>query len=138
MPTLQRVFYVENNVGVAFTRAFNEFHGNHGWGAMFQNHVHPGMQRPQKGDEWWIEDIAGKGFALLTCDMAITDSDTEREAVRRSGLRFAGFASAQYDGWTQMRAIATHWEALAREFEQEGPVIVKLYKGTTPPEVTRL
>ncbi len=138
MPPLQRVLYVENNVGVAFTKAFNEFKENHGWGAMFQNHVHPQMQRPQKGDEWWIEEIAGLGYALLTCDMAITTSETEREAIRRSRLRYAGFASANYDGWTQMRALATHWEALKEEFKQAGPVIVKLYKGPTPPEITRL
>ena len=32
-----------------------------------------------------------------------------------------------------MRAVRDpHWEALAREFEQEGPVIVKLYKGPKP------
>jgi hypothetical protein len=138
VPTLQRVLYVENNVGVAFTNAFNEFQRSHGWGAAFQNHIHPGMQRPQKGDEWWIEEIAKNGYALITCDMAITESESEREAVKRSGLRFAGFASAQYDGWEQMRAVATHWEALAREFEQDGPVIVKLYKGPTPPVVDRL
>jgi hypothetical protein len=138
MPTPQPLLYVENNVGLKFTNAFNEFADTHGWGAQFQNYVHPGMQRPQKGDEWWIEDIAGQGFALLTCDMAITESQSEREAVKRSGLRFAGFASAQYDGWTQMRAVATHWEALAREFDQGGPVIVKLYKGATPPVVERL
>jgi hypothetical protein len=138
MPPLQPVLYVENNVGVAFTEAFNKFSDTHGWGAQFQHWVHPGMQRPQKGDEWWIEEIAGLGYALLTCDMAIPESESEREAVRRSGLRYAGFASAQYDGWTQMRAVATHWEALAREFDQEGPVIVKLYKGPKAPEVTRL
>lgn len=91
MPPAQPLLYVENNVGVAFTEAFNKFSGTHGWGAQFQHWVHPGMQRPQKGDEWWIEDIARKGFALLTCDMAITNSDSEREAVRRSGSRFAGF-----------------------------------------------
>ena len=138
MATQQPLLYVENNVGSKFTNAFNEFADTHGWGAQFQNHVHPNMQRPQTGDEWWIEDIAGRGMALLTCDMAITESESEREAVKRSGPRFAGFASAQYDGWEQMRAVATHWEALAREFDQSGPVIVKLYKGPTPPVVERL
>ncbi len=135
---LQPVFYVENNVGLGFTRAFNEFSANHGWGAVFQNHIHPAMQRPQNGDEWWIEDIASKGYALLTCDLAITETESEREALRRSGLRYAGFASAEYDGWTQMRALARHWERLKTELEQEGPVVVKLYSGPTPPDVTRL
>ena len=135
---LQPVLYVENNVGQRFTRAFNEFSANHGWCAVFQNHIHPGMQRPQKGDEWWLEDIASKGYALLTCDLAITETESEREALRRSGLRFAGFASAEYDGWTQLRALARHWEKLKTEFEQGGPVVVKLYSGGTPPDVTRL
>jgi hypothetical protein len=29
------------------------------------------MQRPQKGDEWWIADIASRGMAILTQDAAI-------------------------------------------------------------------
>ena len=50
MPPLQSVIYVENNVGLGFVRAFNEFSRNHGWGAVFQHHVHPGMQRAQRGE----------------------------------------------------------------------------------------
>jgi hypothetical protein len=29
------------------------------------------MQRPQKGDEWWIADIAARDMAILTQDAAI-------------------------------------------------------------------
>lgn len=92
MAPLQRVFYVENNVGRRFCDAFNEFSGNHQWGAMLQADLHPNMQLPQVGDEWWLEQIAKDGYALLTCDMAIVSGGSEREAVRQSGLRFVGFA----------------------------------------------
>jgi hypothetical protein len=80
MPLLQPVLYVENNVGLRFCRAFNEFSLNHGWGAVYQHHVHPGMQRAQNGDEWWIEDISEKGYALLTCDLAIATTASERRS----------------------------------------------------------
>lgn len=132
MSALQRVLYVENNVGLGFVRAFNEFSHNHGWGAVFQNHIHPGMQRAQHGDVWWIEQIGALGYALLTCDMAIVSNEVERDAVIDSGLRYVGFASAQYDGWTQMRAITSHWERIAAELNQPGPVIIKLYVGQAP------
>jgi PIN like domain len=125
----QPVLYVENNVGLGFVRAFNEFSTSHGWGAVFQNHIHPGMQRPQHGDVWWIEQIGALGYALLTCDVAIVRNAEERQAVIDSGLRYVGFASAEYDGWTQMRAITSHWDRLSEELAQDGPVIIKLYVG---------
>lgn len=134
----QRVFYVENNVGRRLCNAFNEFGPNHQWGAIFQADVHPHMQRPQVGDEWWIEDIARKGYALLTCDMAIVSGGPEREAVRKSGLRFVGFAQGDYDGWTQMAGISRHWDVLAAELAVPGPVTIKVYAGSTPPVVERL
>jgi len=135
---LQRVFYVENNVGRRFCTAFNQFSHNHDWGAQFQNDIHPGMQRPQHGDEWWIEEIAKMGYALLTCDMAIVSGEAEREAVRASGLRFVGFANGEYDGWTQLTAIGRHWDALKEELVVPGPVTIKVYVGGTPPVVERL
>jgi hypothetical protein len=49
--SLQPVLYVENNVGLRFCRALNEFSPNHNWGAIHQGYVHPGMQRAQNGDE---------------------------------------------------------------------------------------
>jgi hypothetical protein len=48
------------------------------------------------------------------------------------GLRYVGFASAQYDGWTQMRAITSHWDRLAAELDEDGPVIITLYVGQAP------
>jgi PIN like domain len=138
VPPLQPVLYVENNVGLRFCRAFNEFSDNHGWGAVFQNHIHPGMQRAQHGDELWIEDIAGKGYALLTCDLAIATTEAEREAVRRSRARLLGFARGDYNAWEQMRAVTRHWDALEPELAIEGPVTIKIYAGATAPVVDRL
>ena len=53
-----RDLYVENSVGRALTDTINRFTRNHGVTAHFQHDIHPEMQRPQKGDEWWIADIA--------------------------------------------------------------------------------
>jgi hypothetical protein len=125
MPPARPVIYVENNVGLGFVRAFNEFSRNHGWGAVYQHHIHPGMQRPQNGDTWWIQQIADLGYALLTCDMAILSTEDERFAVLDSGLRYVGFASANYDGWTQMRVVSNHWDQLSSELSEPGPVIIR-------------
>lgn len=133
-----RRLYVENNVGKRFVRAFNQFTPNHGWTAVIQHEVHPEMQRPQTDDVWWIEEVAREGFALVTCDLAIVTTNIEREAVRGSGARLLAFASAQYSGWQQMRALTTHWDVIENEFEQGGPVILKVYAGPTKPSVERL
>jgi hypothetical protein len=138
MAPVQPVLYVENNVGLRFCEAFNKFSNNHGWGAVYQAHIHPHMQRPQRGDEWWIEDIAQKGYALLTCDLAIATTRTEREAIRRSKARLIGFARGDYDGWAQMRAVTRHWEGFEPELRSEGPVIIKIYAGATAPVGERL
>jgi PIN like domain len=106
------------------------------WGAVFQHHIHPGMQRAQHGDVWWLQQIAALGYALLTCDMAIVRNPEERQAVVDSGLRDVGFASAQYDGWTQMRVVTNHWDRLASELDAEGPVIIRLSIAQAP-EVER-
>jgi hypothetical protein len=66
-----RDLYVENSVGRALTDTINRFTQNHGVTAHFQHDIHPQMQRPQKGDEWWIADIAARGMAILTQDAAI-------------------------------------------------------------------
>ena len=125
MGPLHPVIYVENNVGQGFVRAFNEFSRNHGWGAVFQHHLHPGMQRAQHGDVWWIRQIAGLGYVLLTCDMAIVNNEDERQAVIDSGLRYVGFASANYDGWTQMRVVTNYWDRLSPELDGAPPVIIR-------------
>jgi hypothetical protein len=44
--------YVENGVGRSIAQAINLFTPKHDVHALFQHEIHPGMQRPQKGDEW--------------------------------------------------------------------------------------
>jgi hypothetical protein len=86
----------------------------------------------------WISAVAELGYVLPTCDLAITRTPSEREAVRRSAARLVGFSNGEYDGWEQTRAITGHWDALARELAEPGRVIVKVYAGSTPPDVERL
>lgn len=135
MAAAQPLIYVENNVGRRFVNVFNEFSVNHGWGAVFQNDIHSSMQHPQHGDVWWIEAIAELGYALLTCDMAIVGDTEERDTVIKSGLRYVGFADAEYDGWTQLRVVSHHWDRLSSELDLDGPVIIKL--GISQIEVER-
>ena len=94
------------------------------------------MQRAQNGDEWWLREIGALGYAVLSCDMAVVSTPNERQAAAASELRFVGFASADYDGWTQMRAVTSHWDALASELEQPGPVFIKVFVSKKP-EVDR-
>jgi hypothetical protein len=96
------------------------------------------MQRAQRGDEWWLEEIGKLGYAVLTCDLSILAVKTEREVVRRSALRIVGFADGEYTGWDQMRAITRHWDALDAELRSPGPVAIKVYAGPTTPVVERL
>jgi hypothetical protein len=95
------------------------------------------MLHAQYGDEWWIREIARLGYSLLTCDMAIASGWSERTAVIESGLRYLGFANAEYDGWVQLGAVNRHWTRLRDELNGPGPVISKLYAGSTVSEVNR-
>ena len=81
--------------------------------------------------------MAALGYALLTCDMAIASIASERKTVLDAGLRYVGFANAQYDGWVQLGAINRHRANLERELDEPEPVIIKLYAGSTPPHVKR-
>jgi hypothetical protein len=76
-----RDLYIENSVGRAVTETINRFTHNHGVTAHFQHDVHPEMQRPQQGDEWWVADIAGRGMGILTQDAAILGIRPEAQGV---------------------------------------------------------
>jgi hypothetical protein len=52
--------YVENGVGRAVMDAINLLTPKHRVTAVWQHDIHPEMQRKQKGDEWWIADIASR------------------------------------------------------------------------------
>jgi hypothetical protein len=69
--------YIENSVGRSVTDAFNKFRREHCWEAVFQHDMHPQMQQRQiEDDGWWIRDVAAKGFAIVSCDLAIVEGTT--------------------------------------------------------------
>ena len=126
-------FYVENGVGRRVTDAINLFTGNHGCAAIVQHELHPQMQLPQQGDEWWIEDATKQGFVILTGDVAIFRTMTERETVERTGARIIGFARADYTAWEMLGGLIAHWRRILEQLEQPGPWILKVYTGATSP-----
>jgi hypothetical protein len=91
------------------------------------------MQLPQQGDEWWIEDATTRGFVIITGDLGIFRTQSERETVERTRARIIGYANANYTGWQKLAAITSHWGAIVLQLEQPGPWILKLYAGSTAP-----
>lgn len=104
--------YVENGIGRKVVDALNLFTRSHGVAARFQHDVHPEMQRRQYGDEWWIEDVAGREMAILTQDCAILSNDEERDAVRRSGAKVIALGNGEYPVWDKLRCVAIHWRPI--------------------------
>lgn len=119
--------YVENGVGRSIAEAINLFTPKHDVEAVFQHDVHPAMQRPQKGDEWWIKDITARDMAILTQDRVILDPKGERQTVIESGARVVALGSAQYDVWQKLRCLVTHWEAVDGLLRRDGPVALTLW-----------
>lgn len=126
-------FYVENGVGRRVAEAINLFTSNHGCDAMVQHDVHPQMQLPQQGDEWWIEDATQRGFVIITGDLAIFRTESELETVVRTAARIIGYARANYTGWQKVAALTSHWPAIVDQLEAPGPWILKIYKGPKAP-----
>jgi hypothetical protein len=127
--------YVENSVGRALTEAFNLFSKHHGWEAVFQHDVHPGMQeRQQHGDAWWIREVTADGLAIVSCDLAIVENDDERTAVVESGARIIGFAKANYNRWEMMRALSRHWLSIERHLKRDEPTVLKVWAGAKAPQ----
>jgi PIN domain-containing protein len=124
--------YVENGVGKRIVEAINLFTEKHGCEATIQHEVHPQMQLPQQGDEWWIEDATKQGFVIVTEGLDIFRSDSERATVLRTGARIIGFARANYTGWEMLGGFSFHWDAIAAQLESPGPWL-KVYKGSTAP-----
>jgi hypothetical protein len=132
--------YVENNVGRAVMDAINLFTPKHGVTAVWQHDVHPQMQRKQKGDEWWIEDIAKKGMAVLTQDRTILGIEElaqgivtgERQAVIDSRAHVIALGSAGYSTWNKLRCVVNHWDLVDTLLTEEGPqaAILLLSKAT--------
>jgi len=128
-------FYVENGVGKRVAEAINLFTSNHGCSAIVQHEVHPQMQLPQQGDEWWIEDATKKGFVIITGDLGIFRTASERETVVRAQARIIGYARADYTGWEKLGGLTLHWERIVEQLAVDGPWILKIYKGSTTPVV---
>jgi hypothetical protein len=128
-----RRLYVENSVGRSVVYAFNRFTAGHGFEATLQHDLHPDMQqRQQEGDRWWIEDVAGRGFVILTCDLAIVESDDELAAVRETNAQVIAYRKADYTRWDKMRALARHWTSIERQLKASPLVLVITPGGTTP------
>ncbi len=128
-------FYVENGVGKRVTAAINLFTLNHGCTAVIQHDVHPQMQLPQQGDEWWIEDATKRGFVIITGDLGIFRIESERATVARTQARIIGFARADYTAWQMLAGLTFHWNRLIEQLECQGPWILKIYPGPTAPVV---
>jgi hypothetical protein len=126
--------YVENNVGRAVMDAINLFTPKHGVTAVWQHDIHPEMQRKQYGDEWWIEDIAIKGMAVLTQDRTILGIEElaqglvtgERQAVLDSRAHVIALGSAGYSTWNKFRCIINHWDVVETLLNDAGPRAVTL------------
>lgn len=119
--------YVENGVGKAVLEALNLFKEKHHIDAVWQNDVHPEMQRTQFGDEWWIRDIAGRGMAILTQDRAILDDPDERRAVIESSAKIIALGKADYSTWDKLRCIMRHWDEVDALLRAPGPQAVTLW-----------
>lgn len=122
-------FYVENGVGRRVVEAINLFTANHACEAVIQHEIHPQMQLPQHGDEWWIEEATKAGYVIITGDLAIFRTPTECETVERAQARIIGYARADYTAWQMLAGLSRIVEQLAKP----GPWILKVYAGPTAP-----
>src|SRR4051812_30129463 len=117
-------FYVENGVGRRVTEAINLFTGNHGCEAVVQHGIHPQMQLPQQGDEWWIEDATKQEYVIITGDLDIFRTESERETVERTAARIIGYARADYTAWEMLAGLTQHWTRIVEQLEKDGPWIL--------------
>lgn len=114
-------FYVENGVGRRVTEAINLFTSNHGCEATAQHGVHPQMQLPQQGDEWWIADATTQGYVIITGDLGIFRTASERATVVRTHARIIGYARANYTGWQKLAGLTSHWSKILEQLDKPGP-----------------
>ncbi len=124
---MKHELYVENGVGRSIAKAINLFTPKHDVRAVFQADVHPEMQRPQKGDEWWIKDITKRGMTILTQDRVILSLDGERQTVIDSAARVVALGNAQYDTWQKLRCLVTHWDEVELVLRGDGPAGLTLW-----------
>lgn len=128
------VLYIENSVGRGVVDAFNKFKRHHQWEAAFQHDIHPQMQQRQhEGDRWWIEDVTERGYAIVSCDLAIVENDDERLCVEETQAQVVAFAKASYHRWDMMRGLCRHWLSIERHL-QARPLVLKVWAGAKAPE----
>lgn len=133
--------YVENNVGHSVMEAINLFTPKHGVTAVWQHDIHPQMQRTQKGDEWWIKDIARRDMAVLTQDSTLLGikqaaegrTTSERQAVIDSKAHVIAFGQAKYSDWDKLRCLLNHWDAVGQMLEEAGPRAITLLLSRASP-----
>jgi hypothetical protein len=132
--------YVENNVGRAVMDAINLFTPKHGVTAVWQHDIHPQMQRKQKGDEWWINDIASREMAVLSQDRTILGVEEfavgivtgERQGVIDSRAHVIALGNAGYSTWDKLRCVVSHWNVVDALLNEPGPrAVVLLLSGAT-------
>ena len=115
-------FYVENGIGRRIAETINLFTSNHGCEAVVQHDEHPQMQFPQQGDEWWIAEATKRGFVIITGDLAIFRTASERATVIRVQARIITFARADYTGWEKLAALTVHWPRIREQLQIPGSV----------------
>lgn len=107
--------------------ALNLFTDKHGLTAVFQHTIHPGMQRAQNGDEWWIADVTARQMAILTQDRAILEIDSERQTVIDHGAKVLALGNASYSTWDKLRCLMNHWDVIDQMLAAEGPQAAVFY-----------
>lgn len=121
---MSRSLYVENGVGRSVLRALELFEHNIRCELLWQHDVHPQMQRPQHGDEWWIRDITERSHAILTQDARILTDPVERSVVMEAGARVVALGSGEYSQWDKLRAVARNWSAIDALLDGDGPAAI--------------
>jgi hypothetical protein len=119
--------YVENGVGRIVTQAINLFRPSLHLRAEFQADVHKQMQRPQRGDEWWIRDVTARGMAILTQDRAILADPDERQAIIDNKAIVIALGRAEYSVWDKFRCLARHWDLVEDLLTEDGPAAAVLW-----------
>jgi hypothetical protein len=83
--------------------------------------------------EWWIEDATQRGFVIITGDLAIFRTESERETVVRTEARIIGYARADYTGWQKLAGLTSHRQPITEQLAKQGTWILKIYAGPTAP-----
>jgi len=70
---------------------------------------------------------------IITGDLGIFRTQSERETVERANARIIGYARADYTAWQMLAGLTSHWGRIVEQLGQPGPWILKIYAGPTAP-----